>query len=129
MLGATDATIFTQHQGELAAYKRTESEVEAALVRAGGVPQPEIAEYLKDGETVLECVQRNRRDVDAVLTLLSQAKTRIAELEARAGGVETPPEERNEETAHPSNTFADSGGTASPQTRASEVDEAAGTDV
>lgn len=36
----------------------------------------EIAQYLKDGETVVECIARNRADTDAVLTLLAREKRR-----------------------------------------------------
>jgi hypothetical protein len=34
----------------------------------------EMAEYLRDGETPLECVKRNRADADAVLGLLGREK-------------------------------------------------------
>lgn len=39
--------------------------------------------FLKDGETVTECIKRNRKDVDMVLRLLAEEKARVQELEAK----------------------------------------------
>jgi hypothetical protein len=40
----------------------------------------ELAEYLKDGETPVECLARNRADIDALLTLLRQEKEKVKAL-------------------------------------------------
>lgn len=34
--------------------------------------------YLKDGETPVECIERHRKDIDALLTLLADAKRAAA---------------------------------------------------
>jgi hypothetical protein len=38
--------------------------------------------YLKDGETPAECIERNRKDIDAVLRLLAQEKQRAEQAES-----------------------------------------------
>lgn len=37
----------------------------------------ECAPYLKDGESHAECIVRNRRDIDTLLTLLAREKARM----------------------------------------------------
>lgn len=39
------------------------------------------AEFLKEGETVAECIARNRRDADAMLGALAKERMRVEELE------------------------------------------------
>ena len=41
------------------------------------VPIGDAAQYLKEGETVAECIERNRRDADAVLELLRKAREEL----------------------------------------------------
>lgn len=41
--------------------------------------EDECAPYLKDGETHLQCIERNRADANAVLTLLAREKYRTEE--------------------------------------------------
>ena len=38
--------------------------------------------FLKDGETVVDCIKRNQNDVSMMLRLLAKEKARVAELEA-----------------------------------------------
>jgi hypothetical protein len=39
--------------------------------------------FLKDGETVVDCIMRNRKDTDMVLRLLAQEKSRVDQLRAK----------------------------------------------
>lgn len=45
---------------------------------------PDVAPYLKDGETPADCIARNRNDVDIVLGLLTKEKQHTRDLEADA---------------------------------------------
>jgi len=55
-------------------------------------------EYLKDGETVPECIERNRNDIDALMTLYLRAFRRAEEAEAALARVRTEPDARPERT-------------------------------
>lgn len=44
--------------------------------------------FLKDGETVVECIARNRKDTGMVLRLLAQEKLRTEQLRARVAELE-----------------------------------------
>lgn len=48
----------------------------------------DLQDYLKDGETVMECIQRHRRDIDALMTLLVKEKLRAEAAEARCQTLE-----------------------------------------
>lgn len=43
------------------------------------VPIGDAAKYLKEGETVAECIERNRRDADAAVELLRKALEKLEE--------------------------------------------------
>jgi 7-cyano-7-deazaguanine synthase in queuosine biosynthesis len=43
----------------------------------------DVAEFLKDGETVRECILRNRADIDSLMVLYGQALKARAEAEAK----------------------------------------------
>jgi len=43
----------------------------------------ECVDYLKDGETIAECIQRNRDDASSTLTLLAKEKRKSEELQAQ----------------------------------------------
>jgi hypothetical protein len=86
--GASDAERLVAIVGlGLRAYATYKEMAEAALDSAcdalkGEAADAELAEYLKDGETLAECLARNRGDIDGLLTLLRQEKEKV-EAQAR----------------------------------------------
>jgi hypothetical protein len=66
------------------------------LLVSNAIKGIDISPYLKDGETPTECIERNRRDVDAVMTSLIREKGRSEALHARLTAVEL---EQNDHSA------------------------------
>lgn len=58
------------------------AQLDALIAAVRAERPPEIAQFLKDGETPAECVARNRRDVDSALSLLAAALKRAEAAEA-----------------------------------------------
>ena len=48
------------------------------------VPAGDIQQYLKEGETVADCIERNRRDADAAVELLRKAREKLEEAQKDA---------------------------------------------
>ena len=48
------------------------------------VPIGDAAKYMKEGETVAECIERNRRDADAAAELLRKAQEQLEEAQKDA---------------------------------------------
>lgn len=57
-----------------------------AALTAAHERESACAPYLKDGETPSECIERNRKDIDATLSLLAADRAALAEAQ-RLGGI------------------------------------------
>ena len=60
----------------------------ALVVSAFAEQVGDIQQYLKEGETATECIERNRKDVDGMLSLLAKERQRTEDLAAQLVAVE-----------------------------------------
>lgn len=101
---ALASPLLTQWQEESAALRRARDDVRkfvenwcairnvspadtAAVLRGAVAAAEACVPYLKDGETPAECIERNRKDIDAVLTLLANERRDLAALREAAQAV------------------------------------------
>lgn len=78
-IGGPGCVCVTVNKHELSADRARIAELEAEVTKAAG----EVAEYLKEGETVVECIQRNRDDVTQMLGMLATERQELEQCRAK----------------------------------------------